>query len=132
MFAISIDLRSTQRLAVILAGGLLGSALRTAAGAWISWDPAGWPAATLLVNITGATAAAFYLTRREISRSSARSLDFWAIGLLGSFTTFSALALETVQLLEAGRAASAIGYGAGSTILGLLGAWAGHAVGERR
>ena len=132
MTTFSITLRSTPRLAVILAGGLAGSALRTAAGAWIDWTPGGWPGATLLVNVSGAALAAFYLTRREASPSSARSLDFWAIGVLGSFTTFSALALETVLLLDAGRTAAAAGYAVCSTLAGVIAAWAGHAIGVRR
>ena len=131
MTAISTTLRSTPRLAVILAGGLAGSALRTAAGAWIAWAPGDWPGATLLVNVSGAALASLYLTRRGRSPSSARSLDFWAIGLLGSFTTFSALALETVQLLDAGRAAAAAGYAVCSTLFGIIAAWAGHTIGAR-
>lgn len=75
---------------------------------------AGWPAGTLAVNLAGALAAGLVLGWME--RSSGHT-PIWSgakflvmVGLLGGFTTFSALALETVQLLAAGRAPVAAGY----------------------
>ena len=125
--SLSTQLRS--RLPTILAGGLVGSALRSLVAAQVAWSPGGWPLATLAINLIGAACAAFFLTRRQRVPSPARSVDFWAIGLLASFTTFSALALETVLLLDSGRTIAALGYATCSTILGIGAASAGRAIG---
>ena len=54
-------------------------------------------------------------------------LPFLMTGLLGGFTTFSAFSLDTLRLLEAGRAAVAFSYVGASVILSLaaclLGLW---------
>ena len=50
------------------------------------------------------------------------SIDFWAIGLMGSLTTFSALSLETVLMIDAGHPAMAAAYATLSPVLGLAAA----------
>ena len=40
-------------------------------------------------------------------------------GLLGGFTTFSAFSLDTMLLVERGRAGLALAYAGGSVLLGL-------------
>lgn len=95
--------------------------------------PAGagdFPTATLLVNLVGALAIGVYLARREQPGASRQSLRFWAIGVLGSFTTFSAFSLEVVELLDVDRAAVAGLYVAGSLVGGFVAALAGDRIGE--
>lgn len=57
-----------------------------------------FPFATLLVNLVGCYALA-YLTSRVFFLSSQLKTVI-GTGFLGSFTTFSALSVETVQLFE--------------------------------
>jgi CrcB protein len=59
-------------------------------------------------------------------------LPFWAIGVLGSFTTFSAFSLDAVRLLVDGRPWIAAGYVAVSMIGGLTAALAGQRAGAFR
>jgi CrcB protein len=124
--------RRGARVFVVAAGGILGSAVRVAVGTALGWQPGAWPAATLLVNVAGAGLLGWYLARLGRAAAPWWSLDFWAIGVLGSFTTFSALSIETVTLLEAGRAAPAFGYAVISPLAGLLAAAAGDALGASR
>ena len=112
-----------------MAGGLAGSAARLGAGAALGWEPGGWPVATLAVNVAGAGALGWYLARRARSGSPWWSLDFWAIGVLGSFTTFSALSVEALALLESGRLVAAGCYAAVSALAGVAAAGAGHRIG---
>ena len=59
-------------------------------------------------------------------------LPFLMTGLLGGFTTFSAFSLDTMRLLETGRAAVAFSYVGASVILSLaaclLGLWVAREV----
>ena len=78
----------------------------------------------------GSFALGFYLARRERAVTSRFSLQFWAIGVLGSLTTFSTFSYEVVLLVEAGSIAIAALYVVGSTVGGLLAAVMGGRVGE--
>ena len=120
------------RVLVVAAGGVLGSAARVAAGIALGWEPGAWPTATLLVNVAGAAVLGWFLARLGRAGAPWWSLDFWAIGVLGSLTTFSALSLETVTLFEAGAVAAAAAYAVLSPVAGLLAAAAGSARGAAR
>ena len=50
-------------------------------------------------------------------------------GLLGGFTTFSSFGWEMLDLMQGGRVVTAMVYAALSVGIGLLCAWAGHALG---
>ena len=54
-----------------------------------------------------------------------------AVGFCGAFTTFASHAVETVRLAEDADAARAVGYGAATLGLALLGVLAGLAGGAR-
>lgn len=89
----------------------------------------GFPASALIVNLVGSFLLGFYLARRERSVTARYSLQFWAIGVLGSFTTFSAFAVDLVVILDAGRMGTAAVYLVTSVLGGLLAATAGLRVG---
>jgi len=101
-------------LSAVAAGGAIG-----ASGRWfVAWVldsigaghvPGTWPWATLTVNIVGCVLIGF------AARHVVRGTTAWAFvvtGLLGGFTTFSALAVELNDLAEADRMTLAIVYGA--------------------
>lgn len=82
------------------------------------------------MNLTGSLLLGFYLARRERATTGRWSLRFWAIGMLGSFTTFSAFSFDIVQLLQANRLLMAGGYVTGSLVGGLGLALLGQRVGS--
>jgi len=89
-----------------------------------------FPWGTLLVNLTGSfliglLASLALPDGRPLLGPSARLLLM--TGVLGGYTTFSALSLQTLQLLQAGQPARAGLYVAASVALCLLAVWAGHA-----
>lgn len=114
----------------VAAGGLIGSAGRTAAHHWMPASPDAFPTATLAVNLAGSLLIGFYLARRERTVTVPWSLPFWGIGILGSFTSSSAFSIEVIQLLEAQRALLAGGYVALSIVGGLALALVGQRIGS--
>ena len=53
-------------------------------------------------------------------------------GLLGGFTTYSALAVDTVQLLRTDQTGLAAAYALGTLLLGALATWLGIVIGRAR
>ena len=87
--------------------------------------------ATLLVNLTGALAlglAIGALGARFAAHPNLRLLV--TVGFLSSYTTFSALAFQTVHLAERGRIGVAAAYVVGSVAGGIVLAYAGLAAGR--
>jgi CrcB protein len=113
-----------------LAGGLLGSGLRATIGELFPAAPGTFPAATLLVNLAGSLVLGFYLARRQRAITSGWSLRFWAIGGLGSFTTFSTFSAEVFRLVEAGAPIPAVWYVLASLIGGVAAALLGERLGS--
>lgn len=119
-------------LLAVLGGGLVGSAARAGLGHYLPAAPAAFPVATLVVNLTGSLLLGFYLARREQATTARWSVQFWAIGAIGSFTTFSAFSLDVVHLLKADRVTMAAGYVTasvfGGVVLALVGQRAGSVI----
>lgn len=113
----------------VLAGGLVGSGIRAGFGELFPARPGTFPTAVLVINLSGSFLLGLYLVRRERSISGPNSLRFWAIGVLGSLTTFSAFSVEVVELVDAGHPVAALWYVAVSTIGGLVSALTGLRVG---
>lgn len=113
---------------MVALGGVVGSAGRTAIGLWLG--DGRFPTAVLVVNLAGSFALGLFLARRERSVPAPGSLRFWAIGVLGSFTTFSTFGVDLVLLLEAGRPLAAIGYLGVSIVGGLALALLGTRLGR--
>ncbi len=114
-------------LCVIMAGGGLGAGLRAALGQWVATNVASaFPLGTFTVNVIGSFAigvASVVLADRAIQADWIRV--FLMTGFLGGFTTFSSFSIETVHLIQNGRAALAASYIAASVILCVGGAMAG-------
>ena len=103
-------------LAAVALGGAGGATARWAVGTPWTLEPGTWPWATLLVNVLGSLAIGF------AARSLIVDTIGWAFvvtGLLGGFTTFSALAVELNSLVEAERPELAVAYGAVTLIAGV-------------
>ena len=120
-----------MRSASVVAGGVIGTLARW----WIEGvfppAPPGFPWGTLVVNVTGAFALGVVgvVLIERVARSG-HLRTFLGIGLLGSYTTFSTMALEGVRLIEASRPGLAAGYWVATLVLGQIagayGMWLGR------
>lgn len=105
---------------MVVIGGALGTWLRAGLGHLLPRGPGEWPWATLAVNFVGAFVLAVLLELlARLRRGFVPLRLLLGTGLLGGFTTYSAFAVETVDLLRFGRPWLALGY-AGATLAGGL------------
>jgi CrcB protein len=110
----------------IAAGGALGAPARYEVAQLISVAPGGFPWATFWTNLSGAFVLGFFLTLVIERLPPTRFLrPFAAVGFLGSYTTFSTLAVETVLLVKDGHVALGVGYTLASVSAGLALAYLG-------
>jgi CrcB protein len=94
-------------------GGALGSIARYLSGVAVGrvW-PSSFPLATMLINITGSLIMGLFIgwLARTTPAWQADARLFFAVGVLGGFTTLSSFSLDTVVLLERGEVAQAAVY----------------------
>lgn len=115
----------------VAVGGLLGTELRFGLGLLFPDLPGSLPWATLWINIGGSFILAL-LTTVWMARPHTA---FWlraglGPGLLGSFTTFSAVVFAVDQLARAGAHFTSIAYLVLSLLLGLAAAGTGWRSGK--
>lgn len=126
-------------LSLVFLGGVLGTAAREALSLAVPGVD-GIPVAILAVNLAGAFLLGLLLeslARRGADHGARRLVRLLlGTGVMGGFTTYSALAADTALLLGDGRAGAGILYGLGTVLLGAaatwLGIWAGMRAHERR
>jgi len=114
---------------LVALGGALGALLRWQAGRLLPWNAQSLPWATLVVNLLGAFAAGLFFV--VLARAEPVWRSFLLVGLCGALTTFSALMLEVLMLLEQDRASLALLYLGLSFGFGLLLCLLGYAIGYR-
>lgn len=116
-------------LLTIAAGGGLGSVLRYVVAIFVTTQTgAGFPWATLLINVTGSFAIGVIAELTQTRGIAASNLVrlFWMVGVLGGYTTFSTFSLDSVTLATADRAPLlAFSYVCASVILGVAAAMGG-------
>jgi fluoride exporter len=112
-------------LFAISLGGAVGSLLRHAIATVLGTRSAGFPFATLLVNVTGSLLLGLLVPRLDAAATSPELRAALTIGLCGGYTTFSTFSLETVRMFERGRWALASTYIASSVLLSVLAMLAG-------
>ncbi|MFM9878393.1 MAG: FluC/FEX family fluoride channel [Rhodoglobus sp.] len=117
-------------LLAVLAGGAVGTALRLGIDTLVPHADAAFPVSTLLINTGGAFALGLLVARVWPTARSWLRAGLGA-GLLGSFTTFSALAVSLVSLTAAGFGMLAAAYLAATMVLGLAAAALGLRLGAR-
>jgi len=121
-----------QYLTLVFAGGTVGTALRELLV--ITVPPvAGVPVVIVGINIVGAFLLGLLLetlTRRGPDEGRRRRLRLLlGTGVLGGFTTYSALATDTSLLLADNRLGTALLYALGTVVVGALASWAGIGAG---
>lgn len=119
-------------IALVVVGGMAGSAAR--AGLALVIPPvAQVPLAIAIVNVVGAfVLGCLYSALAHHGHDDASAVRLRLLigtGFCGGFTTYSALAGDTVTLASNGAVGAAVLYAIGSVLLGALATWAGIVVG---
>ncbi len=114
----------------VMLGGSIGALLRyLVAGAVQGAVGSLFPWGTLAVNVVGSFVLGYFYEAALRSAVPPEVRAFFAVGVLGSFTTFSTLSYETLAMLREGAVVLSLAYGLGSLSLGvaaaLLGVWLG-------
>ncbi len=114
-------------------GGALGALARWGVATALPHARGAWPWATVLVNVTGCLViGALLAVLLARFPTSPWMRPFFAVGVLGGYTTYSTFAVDAVQLARAGHGGLAVGYVLVSVVGGVLavvvGLLAGRAV----
>jgi CrcB protein len=116
----------------VFCGGVLGTALRYTAEDLLPHDGSRWPWATFTVNLVGAFVLGALLEGLARAgddsgwRRRARLLA--GTGFCGALTTYSTFAYEISLLGKGSHVVTAVGYGLGSVVGGVIAAWLGIVV----
>jgi CrcB protein len=120
-------------LSVIIGGGI-GAFLRYGVHRMMAFKIDGtFPWATLVINVTGAFLIGLLMTAFAGSLNARPGWRlFLIVGVLGGFTTFSALAWETYELIAAGNYLLGSTYVAATALGGacalIAGVWLGRLI----
>ena len=125
-----------RMLALIAAGGAIGSIGRYAVETLIPFSPSGietgFPWATFLVNITGALGMGFLVAWLLAHHRAPEWVGpFIGVGVLGGWTTYSTFAAESHALVGAGQGGVSLAYILVSVGVGLLAVAVGVFGGQR-
>jgi CrcB protein len=124
--------REFVTVALVGLGGAVGSTARYLLSGFIHrLVPPVFPYGTFVVNIFGCLAAGVLIARFEIhALESPAARAFVFVGVLGGFTTFSALASDTFGLVRGSEPLLAIVNSGGQLLAGLIALWGGYFVGS--
>ena len=118
---------------LVALGGAIGAALRHLSGmAALRLMGPGFPWGTLFVNVFGSLAMGLFIAWM-VKRTGGTSQEirlFFATGILGGFTTFSAFSLDIANLVERGAGGPAAAYLIGSVVLSILAVFIGLWIGR--
>jgi len=121
----------SRTVVAVLAGGLVGTGLRLGIDALVPHGDAGFPLSTLVINVSGSFMLGMLVSR--VWSVAPEWVRFGlGTGLLGSFTTFSALVASVFLLTYFGQPLVALLYLACSLAGGVGAALLGLRLGRRR
>lgn len=111
---------------LVFLGAGIGGVARYGISRWtLNALGSGFPWGTLGVNVVGSFLITFGIGWMHSRGMGIPRQDFFAAGVCGGFTTFSALSVETLRMIESGHWQRAALYIAATVALGLLAALAG-------
>jgi fluoride exporter len=113
-------------LAVALGGAIGAVARYQSVGVLTRWLGLGFPYGTLFVNVLGSFLMGLFVEFLATKLNSSPELRvFFAVGVLGAFTTFSSFALDVSVLTERANLLAAGVYVALSVVLSIAGLFFG-------
>ena len=116
-------------LLLVALTGAVGAAARYRLDLAFARPPGHVPWVTFAINVGGSFLLGAVVAVLD-AHPHATLRPALTIGLLGAFTTFSMLSLETFRLLDRGQLTPAAAYSAGSLVAGLValtfGVWVGR------
>jgi len=116
-------------LGVIAIGGALGSLARYGLAEAFPHPASGLAWGTVIANVSGAFALGALMVFVVDAWPTTRLVrPFLGVGVLGGYTTFSTMALDTRSLAASGELGRAGLYLFGTVVVGLLAVWAGIVV----
>ncbi len=114
------------RTLLVGAGGFLGANARYWLGGVLqSRLGPDFPWQTIIINVSGSFIIALFMTLSAGLSWNPNWRLFFAIGVLGGYTTFSSFAYESMGLVQGREYLRALFYISGSALLTVFGAWCG-------
>ena len=99
----------------------MGAEARYGVGLMLSDDPGGWPWSTLVINVSGCLViGVLMVVITELLTPHRLVRPFLGVGVLGGYTTFSTVMVETLILLRSGEVLTAVEYAVGTPLLAVL------------
>lgn len=113
-------------LAIALGGAIGAVARYQSIGLFTRWLGTGFPYGTLFVNVAGSFVMGLFVEFLVTKLNSSTEIRaFFAVGVLGAFTTFSSFALDVSVLTERSNLLAAGAYIALSVVLSIAGLFLG-------
>ena len=108
-------------------GGAFGAGARHMVNVGFGrWLGAGFPWATVTVNVAGSFLMGILIALFALRfQGSLEARTFFATGVLGGFTTFSAFSMDFANLVERGDWGLAAAYAGGSVVASIVALFAG-------
>nr|WP_221446688.1 CrcB family protein [Microbacterium thalassium] len=114
-------------LLIALAGGV-GAGLRYSLDRWLTRVPGAFPRGILIINVSGSLVLGL-LTGLGTAVLPTGALEVIGVGLLGGYTTFSTVCVETVLLAQRRRRRDAVLNLFGTVALAVVAAGVGLSTG---
>ncbi len=120
------DMKDLTTFFLVGSGGFLGANVRYWLGGWIQarLGPA-FPWQTLIINVTGSIIMGLFMGLMVSENWQPNWRLFFAVGILGGYTTFSTFSYEAITLIAERSYTYAFSYIFGSALLSVIGAWLG-------
>jgi fluoride exporter len=123
---------SVAVILAILIGGALGTVARFLLDTTFAESSRQFPTVTLLINLSGSLAIGLLVPVAERMTPRLPLIrPFVVVGILGGWTTYSALAVGAITLLQNGRAATCVLYLLATFVGGTALVVLGHLAGRR-
>jgi CrcB protein len=116
-----------KNILLVLIGSSVGGILRYLISVWTAPKSISYPWGTFLVNISGCFLMGIIMgfIQKEEQGSMEMKL-LLATGFCGGFTTYSAFAFESVEMIKQGNFSTVITYTIVSVVLGILSVLGGY------